>query len=51
MPMRKLRDCTLRLRSPITNFMIDTQLLQKRSTALKSRLGEVGSSAELGRRE
>ncbi|HTK78088.1 MAG TPA: hypothetical protein VL371_22670 [Gemmataceae bacterium] len=38
------------LRSPITNFMIDTQLLQKRSTALKNRLGEVGSPAELGRR-
>jgi hypothetical protein len=38
------------LRSPITNFMIDTHLLQKRYTALKDRLGEVGSPAELGRR-
>jgi len=39
------------LRSPITNFMIDNQLLQKRFTALKARLGEMGTSAELGRRE
>jgi hypothetical protein len=39
------------LRSPITNFMIDTELLQKRFAALKARLGEVGSPAELGRRE
>lgn len=39
------------LRSPITNFMIDTQLLQKRKAALNARLGEVGTSADLGRRE
>jgi hypothetical protein len=38
------------LRSPITNFMIDTQLLQKRKAALTGRLGELGKTTALGRK-
>jgi hypothetical protein len=39
------------LRSPLTNFMIDNQLLQKRHAALTARMGELQKAEALGRRD
>src|SRR5437879_6199549 len=39
------------LHSPITNFMIDTQLLKKRRAALTARLGELQNAEALGRKD
>ena len=39
------------LRSPLTNFTIETQLLRKRQAALRARLGELEKATALGRKD